>query len=162
MKIKTCFKASLFLNFLGTFVGHHDIRSVQLLLHLQVHHHRRHGGGQACLPHQFIEKKFMADCPHTIGVEFGTRIIEVSGQKIKLRIWDTAGQEKTFWLMLMGIRQFCNQTLFYFILFINIRFHLFRLTFNWTDHYLLPRSVVATTQPTKQCKTTWLVWYYNR
>lgn len=34
----------------------------------------------------------MADCPHTIGVEFGTRIIEVSGQKIKLQIWDTAGQ----------------------------------------------------------------------
>lgn len=31
----------------------------------------------------------MADCPHTIGVEFGTRIIEVAGQKIKLQIWDT-------------------------------------------------------------------------
>ena len=28
------------------------------------------------------------------GVEFGTRIIEVSGQKIKLQIWDTAGQER--------------------------------------------------------------------
>lgn len=36
----------------------------------------------------------VADCPHTIGVEFGTRIIEVSGQKIKLQIWDTAGQER--------------------------------------------------------------------
>ncbi len=36
----------------------------------------------------------MADCPHTIGVEFGTRIIEVSGQKVKLQIWDTAGQER--------------------------------------------------------------------
>eukprot|EP00122_Pirum_gemmata_P008968 Pgem_evm1s8285 len=36
----------------------------------------------------------MADIPHTIGVEFGTRIIEVSGQKIKLQIWDTAGQER--------------------------------------------------------------------
>jgi len=35
-----------------------------------------------------------ADCPHTIGVEFGTRIIEVSGKKIKLQIWDTAGQER--------------------------------------------------------------------
>jgi Ras-related protein Rab-14 len=29
----------------------------------------------------------MADCPHTIGVEFGTRLIEVNGQKIKLQIW---------------------------------------------------------------------------
>lgn len=36
----------------------------------------------------------MANCPHTIGVEFGTRIIEVAGQKIKLQIWDTAGQER--------------------------------------------------------------------
>lgn len=36
----------------------------------------------------------MSDCPHTIGVEFGTRIIEVRGQKIKLQIWDTAGQER--------------------------------------------------------------------
>ena len=36
----------------------------------------------------------MADCPHTIGVEFGTRIIEVANQKIKLQIWDTAGQER--------------------------------------------------------------------
>ena len=36
----------------------------------------------------------MSDCPHTIGVEFGTRIIEVAGEKIKLQIWDTAGQER--------------------------------------------------------------------
>lgn len=52
------------------------------------------GVGKSCLLHQFTEKKFMADCPHTIGVEFGTRIIEVSGEKIKLQIWDTAGQER--------------------------------------------------------------------
>ena len=38
--------------------------------------------------------KVMAECPHTIGVEFGTRIIEVGGQKIKLQVWDTAGQER--------------------------------------------------------------------
>ncbi|KAI6192280.1 Ras domain containing protein [Aphelenchoides bicaudatus] len=52
------------------------------------------GVGKSCILHQFTEKKFMADCPHTIGVEFGTRIIEVNGQKIKLQIWDTAGQER--------------------------------------------------------------------
>uniref|UniRef100_A0AC35UHJ6 Ras-related protein Rab-14 n=1 Tax=Rhabditophanes sp. KR3021 TaxID=114890 RepID=A0AC35UHJ6_9BILA len=52
------------------------------------------GNGKSCLLHQFTEKKFMANCPHTIGVEFGTRIIETSGQKIKLQIWDTAGQER--------------------------------------------------------------------
>jgi Ras-related protein Rab-14 len=52
------------------------------------------GVGKSCLLHQFTEKKFMASCPHTIGVEFGTRIIEVDKQKIKLQIWDTAGQER--------------------------------------------------------------------
>ena len=34
------------------------------------------------------------DSNHTIGVEFGTRIMEVNGQKVKLQIWDTAGQER--------------------------------------------------------------------
>ena len=42
----------------------------------------------------FSPSPVMADCPHTIGVEFGTRIVEASGQKIKLQIWDTAGQER--------------------------------------------------------------------
>lgn len=69
------------------------------------------GVGKSCLLHQFTEKKckfvlfnmetknvyqkvllsffvlVMASCPHTIGVEFGTRIIEVDKQKIKLQIW---------------------------------------------------------------------------
>jgi Ras-related protein Rab-14 len=40
----------------------------------------------------------MADCPHTIGVEFGTRIIEVSGQKIKLQIWDTVSRKETVFI----------------------------------------------------------------
>ncbi|KAM3186318.1 hypothetical protein ACTXT7_004544 [Hymenolepis weldensis] len=38
--------------------------------------------------------KIFPDCPHTIGVEFGTRIIEINEQKVKLQIWDTAGQER--------------------------------------------------------------------
>jgi Ras-related protein Rab-14 len=50
--------------------------------------------GKSSLLHSFTEKKFSAEVPHTIGVEFGTRILEVSGQKIKLQIWDTAGQER--------------------------------------------------------------------
>uniref|UniRef100_A0A336LPV2 CSON011072 protein n=1 Tax=Culicoides sonorensis TaxID=179676 RepID=A0A336LPV2_CULSO len=31
---------------------------------------------------------------HTIGVEFGSKIINVGGKSIKLQIWDTAGQER--------------------------------------------------------------------
>ncbi|KAM7542860.1 hypothetical protein Aperf_G00000011624 [Anoplocephala perfoliata] len=52
------------------------------------------GVGKSCLMHQFTEKKFFPDCPHTIGVEFGTRIVEINEQKVKLQIWDTAGQER--------------------------------------------------------------------
>ena len=46
----------------------------------------------------------MADCPHTIGVEFGTRIIEVSGQKIKLQIWDTAGRYPSHFIFILTQR----------------------------------------------------------
>ena len=41
---------------------------------------------------QFTDKKVLADSPHTIGVEFGTRVCEVDGKTVKLQIWDTAGQ----------------------------------------------------------------------
>jgi len=52
------------------------------------------GVGKSCLLHQFTDNKFIPDSPHTIGVEFGTRIVDVLGQTIKLQIWDTAGQER--------------------------------------------------------------------
>lgn len=52
------------------------------------------GVGKSCLLHQFTDKKFLADSPHTIGVEFGTRLIEINGKHIKLQVWDTAGQER--------------------------------------------------------------------
>jgi len=52
------------------------------------------GVGKSCILHQFTEKKFIQDSPHTIGVEFGTRIISVDSKRIKLQIWDTAGQER--------------------------------------------------------------------
>lgn len=52
------------------------------------------GAGKSCLLHQFIESKFKKGSSHTIGVEFGSRIIHVGGKRIKLQIWDTAGQER--------------------------------------------------------------------
>merc|ERR1712190_586672 len=36
----------------------------------------------------------MGGSSHTIGVEFGSKIINVGGRNIKLQIWDTAGQER--------------------------------------------------------------------
>jgi len=34
------------------------------------------------------------DSSHTIGVEFGSKIVSVGGKTVKLQIWDTAGQER--------------------------------------------------------------------
>ncbi|KAJ8416067.1 hypothetical protein AAFF_G00380890 [Aldrovandia affinis] len=52
------------------------------------------GTGKSCLLHQFIENKFKDDSNHTIGVEFGSKIINVVNKFVKLQIWDTAGQER--------------------------------------------------------------------
>ena len=41
---------------------------------------------------QFIEGQFKEDSSHTIGVEFGSKIVPVGGKTVKLQIWDTAGQ----------------------------------------------------------------------
>ena len=41
---------------------------------------------------QFIEGQFKEDSAHTIGVEFGSKIVPVGGKTVKLQIWDTAGQ----------------------------------------------------------------------
>lgn len=37
---------------------------------------------------RFVVKE---DSSHTIGVEFGSKIISVGGKAIKLQVWDTAG-----------------------------------------------------------------------
>ncbi|XP_042662517.1 ras-related protein Rab-4A-like isoform X1 [Tyto alba] len=52
------------------------------------------GTGKTCLLHQFIEKEFKDVSNVTIGVEFGSKIINVGGKYVKLQIWDTAGQER--------------------------------------------------------------------
>ncbi|KAF0043330.1 hypothetical protein F2P81_004667 [Scophthalmus maximus] len=52
------------------------------------------GTGKSCLLHQFIEKRFKDESNHTIGVEFGSKILSVVNKMVKLQIWDTAGQER--------------------------------------------------------------------
>lgn len=40
-----------------------------------------------------MEKQTILNHNATIGVEFGAKIIDIQGKKIKVQIWDTAGQE---------------------------------------------------------------------
>ncbi|CAD7681980.1 unnamed protein product [Nyctereutes procyonoides] len=51
------------------------------------------GVGKSCLLLQFTDKRFQPVHDLTIGVEFGARMITIDGKRIKLQIWDTAGQE---------------------------------------------------------------------
>lgn len=50
------------------------------------------GVGKSNLLTRYTKNQFDFKSTSTIGVEFGTRTIEVQSKKIKAQIWDTAGQ----------------------------------------------------------------------
>ncbi|KAJ5077760.1 ras-related protein rab-11c [Anaeramoeba ignava] len=50
--------------------------------------------GKTNLLTRFCENEFTSDSMPTIGVEFGSKIVEINEQIIKAQIWDTAGQER--------------------------------------------------------------------
>lgn len=50
--------------------------------------------GKSCILSRFIDGIFNESSTHTIGVEFGSRVLSVGGKDLKLQIWDTAGQER--------------------------------------------------------------------
>jgi len=49
--------------------------------------------GKSCLLLQFTDNRFEPAHNLTIGVEFGARLVDIDNKKIKLQVWDTAGQE---------------------------------------------------------------------
>jgi len=53
------------------------------------------GVGKSSLISQYIKKEFPESPLPTIAIEFTTKILKMrNGDKIKMQIWDTAGQEK--------------------------------------------------------------------
>mmetsp|Transcript_103630 Transcript_103630/g.293610 ORF Transcript_103630/g.293610 Transcript_103630/m.293610 type:complete len:261 (-) Transcript_103630:39-821(-) len=50
--------------------------------------------GKTCLLLQFTDKRYRTTHQVTVGVEFGSRTVDVSGRQIKLQCWDTAGQDR--------------------------------------------------------------------
>ena len=49
--------------------------------------------GKSCILNQFLNGDFTEEYDITVGVEFGAKTVNVKGQKAKLQIWDTAGQD---------------------------------------------------------------------
>lgn len=52
------------------------------------------GVGKTCLLLSFTTDEFDSDSRSTIGVDLKVKIMNVKNQKVKLTIWDTAGQEQ--------------------------------------------------------------------
>lgn len=50
--------------------------------------------GKTCLMHQWVDGTCPTETSHTVGVEFGSRIIQLGETSVKLQCWDTAGQER--------------------------------------------------------------------
>ncbi|KAH0786928.1 ras-related protein Rab-13 [Histomonas meleagridis] len=51
------------------------------------------GVGKTCMLLQFADNSFEENFLSTIGVDFKVKEISVDGKKVKLQIWDSAGQE---------------------------------------------------------------------
>ena len=52
------------------------------------------GVGKTNIMSKFLKNQFMENSKATVGVEFGSKLFNHQGHKIKAQIWDTAGQEK--------------------------------------------------------------------
>ena len=49
--------------------------------------------GKTTLCHNYINNSLLATASSTIGIDFHSSVMDVSGTKIKIILWDTAGQE---------------------------------------------------------------------
>ena len=52
------------------------------------------GVGKTNIMSKYLKNQFMENSKSTVGVEFGSKVFNHEGHKIKAQIWDTAGQEK--------------------------------------------------------------------
>ena len=55
---------------------------------------RDSGVGKSNILLRYTEGKFVDNYMMTIGINFVYKVVEVEGVKVKLQIWDTAGQDK--------------------------------------------------------------------
>lgn len=53
-----------------------------------------HSFAQRLLPCEEVVSAVRKGASHTVGVEFGSKTLNIAGKNLKLQIWDTAGQER--------------------------------------------------------------------
>ena len=52
------------------------------------------GVGKTSILRRFVENKFLKNHLATIGIDFKTKTVNIKNKEIKLKIWDTAGEER--------------------------------------------------------------------
>jgi small GTP-binding protein len=52
------------------------------------------GVGKTCILRRFVENKFLKNHLATIGIDFKTKTVNIKNKEIKLKIWDTAGEDR--------------------------------------------------------------------
>ena len=52
------------------------------------------GVGKTCILRRFVENKFLKNHLATIGIDFKTKTLTINNREIKLKIWDTAGEDR--------------------------------------------------------------------
>ncbi len=59
--------------------------------------------GKSCLLMQFTDKRFQPQHDLTIGVEFGSRTINIDNNQVKLQVWDTVSPLKCYWAVIFRV-----------------------------------------------------------
>lgn len=52
------------------------------------------GVGKSSIMRQFTDHKFRDREANTVGLDYGERVINISGKNVLVQVWDTAGQER--------------------------------------------------------------------
>ena len=50
--------------------------------------------GKSKINLRFVNEEFVSEYQATVGVEFGSKVVEYDNKKYKVQVWDTAGQEQ--------------------------------------------------------------------
>ena len=65
------------------------------------------GAGKSSIAEMYVNKNYQNNNTSTIGVDFFNKIVDYGDKRIKIQVWDTAGQEKFYNLICSYFRDCC-------------------------------------------------------